>query len=297
MGCVGCGQCRIECPTGAIKVKSSITEVLTAIKDENSMVVAQIAPAVRVGLGGMFDLPGDVNAMEIIVGAMRQMGFDRIFDTSFGADLTIAEECEELLHRLSSGENLPLMTSCCPAWVRFCEDRYPQFAENISTCRSPHQMLGAAIRAHYKETERVVIVSVMPCTAKKNETQPDVDYVITTSELACLIKQQGIVLADCQPSKTDEPFGQASMDALHFGAAGGVAKAITSHLDTDIKAVSVSGLANATELMQKLEKGEVQYDLVEVMACPGGCIMGGGQPVPRQLSKQVKLKRENALHK
>lgn len=322
--CVGCGQCRVVCPTGAITIKSNVHSVWEAVADKNKRVVVQIAPAVRVAIGDKFGIPKGENSLGKLVAALRRMGFDEVYDTNFGADLTVMEESKELLERLESGENLPLFTSCCPGWINFCEKKYPQFRKNVSTCRSPQQMFGALIkedaRMHPKDTREIIVVSIMPCTAKKDEiVRPehftdgvqDVDFVLTTTEVTRMIKEAGIDLSGMPDEATDMPFGLSSGAAAIFGVTGGVTEAVlrklvNSNKAEDLEQISfsgvrgiegvkecnitlgereihiaiVNGLKSADELLQKMEKGEVYYDFVEVMACKRGCIAGGGQPTP-----------------
>ena len=286
--------------------------------------IAQIAPAVRVAVGDQFGLPRGENVMGKLVNVLHRLGFDEVYDTSYGADLTVIEESEELLERLASGENLPLFTSCCPAWVKFCENRYPDLAKNLSTCRSPQQMFGSVIREYYKDPEknggkRIVSVSIMPCTAKKEEIlrpesstngKQDIDYVLTTTELITMIRKSGIRFENLEIEASDMPFGIGSGAGVIFGVTGGVTEAVLRRLreghnrvemdkikfsgvrgeeglkevefdynGRTIHAAVVSGLGNADALMKKIQKGEVHYDFVEVMACPGGCVGGGGQPI------------------
>ena len=341
--CVNCGQCRVVCPTGAISINTNIEVIWDFLADKNTKVIAQIAPAVRVAVGDQFGLPRGENVMGKLVNVLHRLGFDEVYDTSYGADLTVIEESEELLERLASGENLPLFTSCCPAWVKFCENRYPDLAKNLSTCRSPQQMFGAVIREYYKDPEknggkRIVSVSIMPCTAKKEEIlrpesstngRQDIDYVLTTTELITMIRKSGM------------PFGIGSGAGVIFGVTGGVTEAVLRRLreghnrvemdkikfsgvrgeeglkevefdynGRTIHAAVVSGLGNADALMKKIQKGEVHYDFVEVMACRRGCIMGGGQPVPAgprsriarskglydtDINTQIKKSNENPL--
>ena len=206
--CVNCGQCRVVCPTGAISIKTNIEDVWSALADPDTIVVAQVAPAVRIALGDKFGLPKGENVMGKLVNVLHRLGFDEVYDTTYGADLTIMEESEELMERLSAGhQDMPLFTSCCPAWVRFCENRYPEFAPHLSTCRSPQQMFGAVIREYYRDPEinqgkRLISVSIMPCTAKKDEIlrpesmtngKRDIDYVLTTTELAAMIQKAGML--------------------------------------------------------------------------------------------------------
>ena len=323
--CVNCGQCRVVCPTGAISIKTNMDVIWDLLADKDTKVIAQIAPAVRVAVGDRFGLPRGENVMGKLVNVLHRMGFDEVFDTSYGADLTVIEESEELLNRLESGEKLPLFTSCCPAWVRYCENRYPEFAENLSTCRSPQQMFGAVVREYYKDPEknlgkRVVSVSIMPCTAKKDEIlrpesstngKQDIDYVLTTTELVSMIRKSGIRFENLEIEASDMPFGIGSGAGVIFGVTGGVTEAVLRRLrkghnrvDMDnikfsgvrgekglkevefdyngrtIRAAIVSGLGNADALLKRIKAGEVHYDFVEVMACYRGCVMGGGQPVP-----------------
>lgn len=334
--CVNCGQCRIVCPTGAISIKANTDEVWEALADPNTIVVAQVAPAVRVALGERFGLPRGENVMGKLVNVLHRLGFDEVFDTAYGADLTVIEESEELLERLSSGQKGPLFTSCCPAWVRFCENRYPEMARNLSTCRSPQQMFGAVIREYYRDPEnsrgkRVVSVAIMPCTAKKDEIlrpesrtngKQDIDYVLTTTEVAAMIRKSGIRFENMEAESSDMPFGIGSGSGVIFGVTGGVTEAVLrriqkghNRVDMDairtsgvrgedglkeitfeyqgkeIKAAVVSGLGNADKLIKRIEAGEAYYDFVEVMACRRGCVMGGGQPVeagPRTRNARMK---------
>lgn len=330
--CVNCGQCRVVCPTGAISINTNIEVIWDFLADKNTKVIAQIAPAVRVAVGDQFGLPRGENVMGKLVNVLHRLGFDEVYDTSYGADLTVIEESEELLERLASGENLPLFTSCCPAWVKFCENRYPDLAKNLSTCRSPQQMFGAVIREYYKDPEknggkRIVSVSIMPCTAKKEEIlrpesstngKQDIDYVLTTTELITMIRKSGIRFENLEIEASDMPFGIGSGAGVIFGVTGGVTEAVLRRLreghnrvemdkikfsgvrgeeglkevefdynGRTIHAAVVSGLGNADALMKKIQKGEVHYDFVEVMACRRGCIMGGGQPVPAGLRSRI----------
>ena len=353
--CVNCGQCRVVCPTGAISINTNIEVIWDLLADKNTKVIAQIAPAVRVAVGDQFGLPRGENVMGKLVNVLHRLGFDEVYDTSYGADLTVIEESEELLERLASGENLPLFTSCCPAWVKFCENRYPDLAKNLSTCRSPQQMFGAVIREYYKYPEknggkRIVSVSIMPCTAKKEEIlrpesstngKQDIDYVLTTTELITMIRKSGIRFENLEIEASDMPFGIGSGAGVIFGVTGGVTEAVLRRLreghnrvemdkikfsgvrgEEGLKEVEfdyngrtihadvVSGLGNADALMKKIQKGEVHYDFVEVMACRRGCIMGGGQPVPAgprsriarskglydtDINTQIKKSNENPL--
>lgn len=353
--CVNCGQCRVVCPTGAISIHTNTDAIWDLLADKNTKVVAQIAPAVRVAVGDRFGLPKGENVMGKLVNVLHRLGFDEVYDTSYGADLTVIEESEELMNRLEAGENLPLFTSCCPAWVKFCEERYPDLAKNLSTCRSPQQMFGAVVREYYKDPEksggkRIVSVSIMPCTAKKEEIlrpesntngNQDIDYVLTTTELIGMIRKAGIRFENLEIEATDMPFGIGSGAGVIFGVTGGVTEAVLRRLreghnrvemekikfsgvrgeeglkevefdynGRTIRAAVVSGLGNANSLMKRIQKGEVQYDFVEVMACRRGCIMGGGQPVPvdpesriarskgiydTDINTQIKKSNENPL--
>ena len=242
--CVGCGQCRVVCPTGAISINTNMDPVWEALADPDTKVIAQIAPAVRVAVGDAFDLPQGENVMGKIVNVLHRMGFDEVFDTAYGADLTVIEESEEFLQRLASGENLPLFTSCCPGWVSYCEHRHPELAKHLSTTRSPMQMFGAVAREYYKdpannEGKKILSVAIMPCTAKKGEILrdesktdgiADIDYVLTTSELITMIKRSGLMFEDVELESSDMPFGIGSGAGVIFGASGGVTEAVMRRL-------------------------------------------------------------------
>lgn len=318
--CVGCGQCAAVCPTGAIVIKSDRLKLWDELSNKNTKVLVQIAPAVRFAVGKELGLPDGEDVMGKIVAALRRMGFDHVFDTVTGADLTVLEETNEFVGRLQNGGKLPLFTSCCPAWVRYAENNYPQFMENISSCRSPMQMFASVLKEYYKECEqKVIVAAIMPCTAKKHEASRDefkedgipyVDYVITTQGLLKMIKEAGIIFGDIEPEAVDMPFGTGSGAGVIFGVTGGVTEAVIRRVSADksiaalkaiaftgvrgmdgvkeasidfdgreIKIAIVSGLKNADDLIKQIEKGEKQYDFIEVMACPGGCICGAGQPV------------------
>ena len=322
--CVSCGQCRVVCPTGALTIRNCMESVWQALGDKNTRVVAQIAPAVRVAVGEAFGLPKGENAMGKIVAALHRMGFDEVFDTTYTADLTIMEESAEFLDRVAKGEKLPLLTSCCPAWVKFVENEYPEFKPNISTCRSPQQMFSAILKDYYRDEanakgKKTFVVSIMPCTAKKMESyredahthgEKDTDAVLTTSELIRMIKSHGVSFDQMESEACDMPFGIGSGGGVIFGATGGVTEAVLRRLveghdpatlnavanmgargsegikeftvpynGIDVKICVVSGLANARKVLEAVKSGEKEYHFIEVMACPGGCVMGGGQPI------------------
>ena len=286
--CVGCGQCRVVCPTGAISVHTNVTDVWDAIADPNVRVVAQIAPAVRLAVGDKFGIPKGTNTMGKLVAAMRTMGFDKIYDTNFGADLTIMEESKELAERLEQGEKLPLFTSCCPGWVKFCETKYPEFAGNISTCRSPQGMFSAVVKEYFakqdeEEGKKTFVVSVMPCTAKKGEIfrpdnftdgRQDTDSVITTIEIIRMIRQAGIKFDEIESEAPDMPFGIASGAASIFGVTGGVTEAVLRHLAENkgyqtISQISFSGIRGdegIKEATVKLGERDVRIAVVNGLA-------------------------------
>ena len=330
--CVGCGQCRVVCPTGALTIRHSMTDVWQALGDKNTRVVAQIAPAVRVAVGEAFGLPKGENTMGKIVAALHRMGFDEVFDTTYTADLTIMEDSAEFLDRVGKGEKLPLMTSCCPAWVKFVENEYPEFKENISTCRSPQAMFSAVLKEYYRDPannpdgKKTFVVSIMPCTDNKMEAErpdsytygeKDTDCVLTTSGLIRMIDAAGINFENMPSEACDMPFGIGSGGGVIFGATGGVTEAVLRRLTEghdvatldaiaecgvrgddgireftvpyngiDVKICVASGLANARAVLEAVKSGEKEYHFIEVMACPGGCVMGGGQP-----TEGTKVKR------
>ncbi len=332
--CVGCGQCSAVCPTGAIVVKSNVREVWKMLDDKDTLVTIQIAPAVRVAIGRELGLNDGDNAIGVIVAALRRMGFDEIYDTSTGADFTVVEESAELLEHVEKSGNdggLPLFSSCCPAWVRFCESKYPELMGDVSSCKSPMQMFAAIIREQFKnEPKKHVHVALMPCTAKKFEAIRDeftdkdgnkmVDYVITTQEFVQMVKESGILLTDIQPEAVDMPFGTMAGAGIIFGTTGGVTEAVLRRISDNKKGIGVqyqgvrgltgvkeinipygdktlhigvvSGLGNAEKLIKRIKEGE-HFDFVEVMACPGGCINGAGQPFVHSAEKKA---RSNGLY-
>jgi NADH-quinone oxidoreductase subunit G len=337
--CVNCGQCARICPTGALTPKSEVDEVWKALHNADKVVVAQVAPAVRVAIGEIFGMEPGVTTSGQIAAALRAMGFDRIFDTSFTADLTVIEESNEFIKRVREGVNIPQFTSCCPAWVKFVEQYYPEFVKHLSSCRSPQQMFGALtkeILAHDlgKKKEDIVVVSIMPCTAKKYEAKRpefsdknirDVDHVITTQELGLMIEEAGLHFKELGPESFHLPFGFKTGAGVIFGNSGGVSEAVLRYVtekltgekkenyeylsvrgedgireaslkvkDKEFTLAVVSGLGNARKVLEKIKAGEVKYDLIEVMACPGGCIGGAGQPI--SIDKDVRQKRTKGIY-
>lgn len=318
--CVGCGQCAAACPTGAITTKSDIQRVWDALEDKNTKTVVQVAPAVRVALGNLNNIEEGKDVSPRVFAALRKMGFDEVYDTSFGADITVVEESREFLERLKEKRNLPIITSCCPGWIQYCEKRHPELLDNVSTCRSPMQMFASVIKEERGEKDRKLFsVAVMPCTAKKFEALRDefksrngesnVDAVITTEELTHMLKEAGILLSDIEGEPVDHPYDYSSGAGVIFGVTGGVTEAVLRTVISDksrsslvkianigergnegtkvfnlstedgveLKVAVVSGLMNAEKLIGRLEGGE-HFDLIEIMACPGGCVSGGGQP-------------------
>ena len=337
--CVNCGQCRVFCPTGAISIKSDEESVWDALGDPNVRVVAQIAPAVRVAVGDAFGLPKGKSVMGKIVNVLHRMGFDEVYDTTFSADLTIIEETAEFLDRVKNGGKLPLLTSCCPAWVKFVGDQFPEYQDNVSTCRSPQGMMSSVVKEYFRDPEngqgkKTVMVSFMPCTAKKMEAnrpnsftkgEKDTDYVITTTELIKMIRMTGIDFASLEPESSDIPFGFGSGGGVIFGVTGGVTEAVIRRLAPDhnmstleeisecgvrdegfirefsipydgmeVKICIASGLANARKVMEQVRSGEKEYHLIEIMACRRGCIMGGGQP--RLAGDRTKAARARGIY-
>jgi NADH-quinone oxidoreductase subunit G len=338
--CVGCGQCSRVCPTGALIPRSEVEEVWEELDNEKKTVVVQVAPAIRVALGEHFGMePGTITTGRI-VSALRAIGFDKVFDTSFTADLTVMEETNEFIQRFTEGKNLPQFTSCCPSWVKFAEQYYPELLSNISTCRSPQQMFGSLAKAMLPkllkvEVNDLAVVSIMPCTAKKFEAKrpefitesygADVDHVITTQELARMIEEAGIDFHRLQPDSFDLPMGFKTGAGTIFGASGGVTEAVLRYavekvngvnLDSPdfheargeegireieveldgkpVKMAIVFGLANARKICESVRAGQCDYQLIEVMACPGGCINGAGQPASYDYS--VIKKRGQSLY-
>jgi len=340
VACVSCGQCTVVCPTGALIVKDETQKVFEAIADPEKIVIVQTAPAVRAAIGEEFGMPIGTNAEGKMVASLRRLGFDKVFDTNFGADLTILEEGTEFIDRVKNGGVLPMITSCSPGWIKFCEHYYPDLIPNLSTCKSPQQMTGAITKSYYAEKEginpeNIVSVSVMPCTAKKfehkrdNESRDgiaDVDIVITTRELADMIKRAGLDFNNLPDEEYDPALGLFTGAAVIFGATGGVMEAAlrsvadmltgedlkeidyTDVRGTDaikyatydvagmqVKVAVTSGLANAAKLLDEIRAGKADYQFVEIMCCPGGCVNGGGQPiVPASVRNFVDIKKERA---
>ena len=321
--CVGCGQCIAVCPTGAITEKDSTGRVFDAIADPDKFVAVQTAPSVRAALGEEFGLPMGTPVEGKMVTALRMLGFDRVFDTDFGADLTIMEEAHEFLDRVQNDGVLPMITSCSPGWVKYCENYYPDLIPNLSTCKSPQQMFGAVLKTYFAEKQgidpsEIMIVSIMPCTAKKNEIgrphqdasgYPDVDVSLTTRELARMIRTAGIDFANLPDGTFDHPLGESTGAGVIFGATGGVMEAALrtavetlsgeelTHLEFQavrgtegikeaeygaagrkIRVAVASGLSHAKILLDRVKNKEAEYDFIEIMGCPGGCVNGGGQP-------------------
>ncbi len=344
VNCTFCGQCIEACPVGALKEKDSTEDVWKALRDEEKYVVVQTAPAVRVALGEEFGMEIGTNVQGKMVSSLKLMGFDKVFDTNTGADFTIMEEGTEFLERFKNGGTLPMITSCSPGWVRYMEMNYPELIPNLSTCKSPHQMFGALIKSYYAEKmeidpSKIYVVSVMPCIAKKFERTrenmqgvglDDVDSVITTRELARMIKQAHIDFVSLEDSQFDDPMGEATGAAAIFGTTGGVMEAALrtvqekvtgNHFEkleyesirgqegikraslnmngTEVKVVVASGLKNAQIIMDEIKSGKADYQFVEIMACPGGCVMGGGQPIrtsKERASIDIRAKRADALY-
>jgi len=340
VSCTMCGQCINVCPVGALREKDDTDKVWDALADKETYVIAQTAPAIRVALGEEFGLPIGTRVTGKMVTALKRLGFDKVFDTDTAADLTIMEEGTELIERIKNGGKLPLITSCSPGWIKYCEHNYPEFLDNLSSCKSPHEMFGAVLKTYYAnkmgiDPSKICVVSIMPCTAKKYEAQrselsasgyPDVDVVLTTRELARMIKEAGLDFNSLEDSQFDDPMGEASGAGVIFGATGGVMEAALRTVaellsgkssneieytqvrgvegikeaeikvgDMTIKAAVAHGLGNAQKLLEKIKAGEANYHFVEVMACPGGCVNGGGQPIqPSSVRSWVDLRTERA---
>ncbi len=336
--CVSCGQCIAVCPVGALSEKDYTKEVLAAIADPEKTVLVQTAPAVRAGLGECFGNPIGTNAEGKMAAALRRLGFDKVFDTDFAADLTIMEEANEFLDRFTNGGTLPLITSCSPGWVKFCEHYYPDLLDHLSTCKSPQQMFGATAKTYWAQKmgidpKNIVMVSIMPCTAKKFEIGrpdqsaagvPDVDYALTTRELGRMIERAGILFNSLPEEKFDDPLGISTGAGVIFGATGGVMEAalrtavytLTGENVTDlpevrgtkdikeatynvagneVNVIVTSGLANARKVLDSIRDGSCKAQFIEVMACPGGCVNGGGQPqVPMGVRNFVDIREERA---
>ena len=339
--CVCCGQCIAVCPTGAIYEKSDVDKIMAAIADPTKHVVVQTAPAVRAALGEPFGFPMGTGVEGKMAAALRRIGFEKVFDTDFAADVTIMEEATELLGRVTNGGVLPMITSCSPGWIKFCEHYYPDQLDHLSSCKSPQQMFGGILKTYYAEKmgwdpKDIVSVSVMPCTAKKFEIGrpdqsaagvPDLDYTMTTRELARLIERCGIDFKNLPDEAFDDPMGESTGAAVIFGATGGVMEAalrtavwkLTGETNDSplefkevrgvegikeatyevagmsVKVAVASGLANARVIMDKIRAGEADYTFVEIMACPGGCVNGGGQPqVPASVRNFTDIRAERA---
>ncbi|MEW6702853.1 MAG: NADH-dependent [FeFe] hydrogenase, group A6 [Bacteroidota bacterium] len=334
--CILCGQCILVCPTAALREKSHAREVMAAVNNKKKFTVAQIAPAVRASLGEEYNLPLGMNVTGQIITGLRRLGFKKIFDTNFAADLTIVEEATELVNRTKNGGSLPMFTSCCPGWIKYIEQNRPHLLKHVSTCKSPHEMEGAVLKTYYAkkmglDPEDLFVVSIMPCTVKKFESGrpelseehlPDVDAVLTTRELVRLFKMAGIDFNDLPEEEFDNPLGESTGAAAIFGTSGGVMEAAlrTAYLKLsgselenldlqdvrgskgikeasilinglEINVAVVNGIGNAGKVLDEIERDESRYHFIEVMACPGGCINGGGQPIhskPEKLRKRVQ---------
>ena len=344
VACINCGQCIAACPTGALYEKDSTKAVWNLLSDETKHVVVQPAPAVRAALGEEFGIPMGTSVTGKMAAALRRLGFEKVFDTDWGADLTIMEEGTEFIGRLKNGGTLPLITSCSPGWIKFCETYYPDFIPNLSSCKSPHEMEGAMIKSYWAEKEGIdpkdiKVVSVMPCTAKKFEARrpelshnglQDVDEVITTRELAKMIKEAGIDFANLPDEDFDPMLGESTGAGVIFGATGGVMEAALRTVyevvtgktldkvdfeavrgtegikeatikvgDLDVNVAVAHGTANAAKLLDSIRKGEKTYHFIEVMGCPGGCVTGGGQPIvsaQKRMECDPKALRAAALY-
>jgi len=340
VACVLCGQCVSACPVGALVERDSTAEVWKALDNPTKHVIVQTAPAVRAAIGEEFGMPAGSRVTGKMVAALRAIGFDKVFDTDFTADLTIIEEGNELLERLKTGGTLPMITSCSPGWIKYIEHFYPTMLPHLSTCKSPQQMFGALAKTYYAQKmgikpEDIYVVSIMPCTAKKYECErpemsstpgiPDVDAVLTTREAARMIREIGLDFSNLPDEQFDEPLGISTGAAVIFGATGGVMEAalrtvyevVTGETlanidlvavrglegvkeatvkvgDLDVKVAVASGLANAKKLMDKVAAGKADYHFIEIMCCPGGCLGGGGQPIPT--TDAIRKARMNAIY-
>jgi len=334
--CILCGQCILVCPTAALREKSALKSVAYALQDKKKFVIAQVAPAVRATIGEEYNMPLGTNATGQLVTALRRLGFDKVFDTNFAADLTIMEEGTELVNRIKNNKTLPMFTSCCPGWVKYIEQNRPALLSHVSSCKSPHEMLGAVTKTYYAkkmgiDPKDMYVVSIMPCTVKKFESvRPelneehlqDVDSVLTTRELVRFFKMSGIDFNDLPEDKFDNPLGESTGAAVIFGTSGGVMEAAlrTAYFvltgkeveklefedirglsgvketkvnanGTELRIAVVNGIGNVDPILDEIERGESKYDFIEVMACPGGCINGGGQPIhnkPEKIQKRIK---------
>ena len=338
--CTMCGQCIAVCPVGALREKNDVDKVWDAISNDDMYVIVQTAPAVRAGLGEAFGYPIGTRVTGKMVAALKRLGFNKVFDTDTGADFTIMEEGTELIERIKNGGKLPMITSCSPGWIKFCEHNYPEFLDNLSTCKSPHTMFGALLKSYYAEKmgiapSNIFVVSIMPCTAKKYEAaRPemgenglrDVDVVLTTRELAQMIKEARIDFRNIEEEQFDDPMGEATGAGVIFGATGGVMEAALRTVadilsgenkedieyneirgvegikeanikigDRVIRAAVAHGLGNARKILEKVKAKEADYDFIEIMACPGGCVNGGGQPIqPSSVRSFTDLRKERA---
>ncbi len=335
--CILCGQCILVCPTAALREKSSVKEVANAIYDRKKYCIVQVAPAVRASLGEEYNMPLGTDVTGLLVTGLRRLGFKKVFDTNFAADLTIMEEATELIHRVQNGGSLPMFTSCCPGWVKYVEMNRPEVLDHVSTCKSPHEMEGAVLKTYYAkkmgiDPGDIYVVSIMPCTVKKYESNraelseqsmPDVDAVLTTRELVRFFKIAGIDFNDLPESEFDNPLGESTGAAAIFGTSGGVMEAALrtaffkmtgtdiEHVefeevrgmagvkeatikigDLDVNVAVVNGIGNVDPILDQVQNGTSKHHFIEVMACPGGCINGGGQPIhqkPEKVMKRIKV--------